>query len=249
MLILLSNDDGVLSEGLMVLRDMLMRNHDVYVIAPERERTCVAHAITLHKPLRIKEIGEKVYSTNGTPADCVYLGVKALMPGVPDFVVSGINRGPNMGRDVNYSGTVAAAKEGAFLGIPSFSVSVSARNGFLFRDASEVTVELMAVLSTMPFPPATFLNVNIPNMPRSQIRGFMVTRLGKRIYNDNVVERIDPRGEKYYWIGGDGERYEPIDGTDFCAIEEGCVSITPLSLDITSESSIEVYKKLFRRGL
>jgi 5'-nucleotidase len=249
MLILLSNDDGVLSEGLMVLRDTLMRNHDVYVIAPERERTCVAHAITLHKPLRIKEIDKKVYSTNGTPADCVYLGVKALMPGVPDFIISGINRGPNMGRDVNYSGTVAAAKEGAFLGISSFSVSVSARSGFLFRDASEATEELMAILSTMPFPPATFLNVNIPNLPRSRMRGFMVTRLGKRIYNGNVIERIDPRGAKYYWIGGDGERYEPIDGTDFCAIEKGCVSVTPLSLDITSESSIEVYKKLFRRGL
>ncbi len=248
MLILLSNDDGVLSGGLAALRETLSRNHTVYVIAPERERTCVAHAITLHKPLRVRQMGENIFSTSGTPADCVYLGVKALLPREPDFIVSGINTGPNMGQDVNYSGTVAAAKEGAFLGIPSLSVSISARSDFFFKDAAGITEEIIDIVSGETLSRATFLNVNIPNLPRDQIKGFMVTRLGKRIYNDMVTERIDPRGAKYYWIGGNGERYEPIDGTDFRAIEQGCVSITPLSLDNTSESSIGIYEKYFRRG-
>ena len=248
MLILLSNDDGVHSDGLMILRDVLMEKHDVYVIAPERERTCVAHAITLHKPLRIREIGERVYSASGTPADCIYLGVKALLPRVPDFVVSGINRGPNMGQDVNYSGTVAAAREGAFLGIRSISVSISARSDFFFKDASAITMDIIDIVRGLPFSEAAFLNVNIPNVPRGQIAGFMVTRLGKRIYNDMVTERIDPRGGKYYWIGGDGENYESIEGTDFCAIEKGFVSITPLRLDITSVSSIEIFKNYFGRS-
>jgi 5'-nucleotidase len=245
MVILLSNDDGVLSDGLMLLREVLMEKHTVYVIAPERERTCVAHAITLHKPLRIEDLGEGIYSTSGTPADCVYLGVRGLLPHAPDFIVSGINKGPNMGQDVNYSGTVAAAREGAFLGIRAISVSLSARSRFLFRDAAGITMDIIDIVSALPFTDAAFLNVNIPNLPRERIGGFMVTRLGKRIYNDRVTERIDPRGAKYYWIGGDGEKYEPIEGTDFCAIEKGCVSITPLSLDITSASSIEIFKKYF----
>ncbi|MBA4417890.1 MAG: 5'/3'-nucleotidase SurE [Syntrophus sp. (in: bacteria)] len=248
MLILLSNDDGIHSEGLTALRDILKAKHTVYVIAPERERTCVAHAITLHKPLRIKEVEKDVFSTSGTPADCVFLGVKTLLPGKPDFIVSGINRGPNMGQDVNYSGTVAAAKEGAFLGIPSISVSLSAGGGFFFKDAARVTEEIIDILSQQPLSPAIFLNINIPDIPRDEMRGFMVTRLGKRIYNDKVIERIDPRGGKYYWIGGDGNRYESIEGTDFSAIEKGYVSVTPLSLDFTSESSIGIYKRYFRGG-
>ncbi|HEY3278059.1 MAG TPA: 5'/3'-nucleotidase SurE [Syntrophorhabdaceae bacterium] len=249
MLILLSNDDGVHSHGLLVLKDVLGKNHDVYVVAPDKERTCVAHAITLHKPLRIRQIEEKVFCTSGTPADCVYLGTKAILPATPDFIISGMNSGPNMGQDVNYSGTVAAAMEGAFLGIPSIAVSICARRGFLFSDAAEVTGEILGIIGNLPRNRSVFLNINIPNLPRQSIPGFMVTRLGKRIYNDNVTERIDPRGGKYYWIGGDGDKYEPIEGTDFTAVEKGYVSITPLSLDNTSESSIEMYQKTFRRSL
>ena len=249
MLILLSNDDGIHSSGLTALRDVFSKKHTVYVVAPDRERTCVAHAITIHKPLRVRDLGGNVFSTSGTPADCVYLGVRTILPRTPDFVISGINSGPNMGQDVTYSGTVAAAKEGAFLGIPSISVSISARSDFFFADAAEVTGEIVDLLMRRPPPEGTFLNVNIPNVARGQISGFMVTRLGKRIYNDNVTVRTDPRGAKYYWIGGDGERYEPIEGTDFSAIEKGCVSITPLGLDATSVSSVEMYKKYFRRRL
>jgi 5'-nucleotidase len=248
-LILLSNDDGIHSDGLTVLRGVLREKHTVFMVAPERERTCVAHAITLHKPLRIREIAADTFSTNGTPADCVFLGVKTLLPRRPDFIVSGINTGPNMGQDVNYSGTVAAAKEGAFLGIPSISVSIAAREDFFFEDAARVTEEVIDILLTRPLPESTFLNINIPNFPRNKIKGFMVTRLGKRIYNDKVIERTDPRGGKYYWIGGDGNGYEWMEGTDFCAVEEGYVSVTPLSLDNTSESSLDIYKTYFRRSL
>jgi 5'-nucleotidase len=229
--------------------ESLCRQHDVFVVAPERERTCVGHAITLHKPLRIKEIGESIYATNGTPADCVLLGVKAVLQKRPDLIISGINKGPNMGQDVNYSGTVAAAKEGAFLGIPSLAISLNARSHFHFADAIKVIEVIIEVVKKNNFLDSTFLNVNVPNVSYSKMKGFMVTRLGKRIYNDKVIERTDPRGGKYYWIGGNGEQFESLEGTDFYAIEQGFVSVTPLGLDITNIQSINSYKKHFRRGL
>ena len=225
----------------------LQKQHEVYVVAPERERTCVGHAITLHKPLRMKELGGGVYATNGTPADCVLLGVKAVLKKKPDLVISGINKGPNMGQDVNYSGTVAAAKEGAFLGIPSLAVSMNGRSHYHFADAIKVIEMIIAVVEGSSFLDSTFLNINVPNVSYNKMKGFMVTRLGKRIYNDKVIERTDPRGGKYYWIGGNGEFYEPIEGTDFYAIERGFVSVTPLGLDVTSNKSINSYKKYFRR--
>jgi 5'-nucleotidase len=244
MLILLTNDDGVFSEGLSSLRDFLRPNHDVYVVAPERERTCVAHAITLHKPLRIKEVGERVYSSNGTPADCVLLGAKVVLPGRADFIISGINSGPNMGQDVNYSGTVAAAREGARLGVTSLAVSAAARDNFRFADVAAVVGELMKMLAGIHTPSQTFLNVNVPNLPRPQIRGFRMTRLGKRIYNDTVIERIDPRGERYFWIGGNGDAFDATKGSDFHAIIRHFVSVTPLSAD-GRHLSINTYRKLY----
>ena len=250
LLILLTNDDGIRSEGLTNLRERLSTKHDVWVVAPERERTCVGHAITLHKPLRMQEVGDRMYSSNGTPADCILLAVNIVLPKKPDFVVSGINKGPNMGQDVNYSGTVAAAKQGAFLGISSLAVSVCARSGFHFADAAACTEEVLYALRSKASRGSVFLNVNIPNAPYKSIKGFMVTRLGKRVYNDTVFERTDPRGGKYYWIGGDGEGFEAIEGTDFHAVEQGFASITPLALDATSESSINILKKrLARRSL
>lgn len=247
MLILLTNDDGIHSEGLILLRQKLRENYSTITLAPERERTCVGHAITLHKPLRIREVGEEFFATNGTPADCVLLGAKVVAPRKPDLVISGINKGPNMGQDVNYSGTVAAAKEGAFLGIPSMAVSINGRSHYLFKDAVEVTEKIIHIVETYRFLDRTFLNVNIPNIPVGEVKGFMVTRLGKRIYNDTVIERTDPRGGKYYWIGGDSQGYEPLEGTDFDAVEKGFVSVTPLGLDVTSDRSIGKYKKYFRR--
>ncbi len=249
MLILLTNDDGIHSKGILTLGKHLSGNHDVYIVAPERERTCIAHAVTLHKPLRVREVSERIFSTNGTPADCVLLGTSVVLSRKPDFVVSGINTGPNMGQDVNYSGTVAAAKEGAFLDIPSMAVSICAREGFLFDDAAGIAALIIDILSGGTLPESTFINVNIPNLPRTMLKGFSVTRLGKRIYNDIVHERIDPRGGKYYWIGGNGDKYERRRGTDFYAVEKGFVSITPLDLDITNVRSMKTYKNHFRRRL
>lgn len=249
MLILLTNDDGIHSEGLVLLANSLSEQYDVFAVAPERERTCVGHAITLHKPLRIKEIDRGMFATNGTPVDCVFLGVKAVLQKTPDLIISGINKGPNMGQDVNYSGTVAAAHEGAFRGIPSLAVSLNARRNFHFADAIKVVQVIIEVVKENNFLESTFLNINVPNVPYSKMKGFMVTRLGKRIYNDKVIERTDPRGGKYYWIGGNGEQFELMEGSDFYAIEHGFVSITPLGLDVTSTKSISRFQKYFRRGL
>ncbi len=249
LLILLTNDDGIHSEGLTLLQQKLIEHYETIVLAPERERTCVGHAITLHKPLRIREAGEGVFATNGTPADCVLLGAKVVAPRKPDLIISGINKGPNMGQDVNYSGTVAAAKEGAFLGIPSIALSINARSRYLFKDAVEVTETIVHIVDKHRFLDNAFLNVNIPNIPASTVKGFMVTRLGKRIYNDTVIERIDPRGGRYYWIGSDSEAYESLEGTDFYAVDKGYVSVTPLGLDVTSDSCIRKYKKYFRRNV
>ncbi len=245
MLILLSNDDGISSEGLIALKKELSRADEVWAIAPERERTCVGHAITLHKPLRIKEHGDRLFSTNGTPADAILLGVKGLLPRKPDLVISGINRGPNMGQDVTYSGTVAAAKEAAFMGIPSMAVSLDGRKDFLFEEAARTVRELVEKMHAKTLPEHTFLNVNIPNLLRANVKGFVVTRLGKRIYNGNVVERTDPRGGKYYWIHGDGERFDPIEGTDLLAVSQGYVSITPLHWDMTRCAAMETFKRIF----
>jgi 5'-nucleotidase len=199
--------------------------------------------------LRIKKVADNTYASNGSPADCIYLGIKAILKKKPDIIISGINKGPNMGQDVHYSGTVAAAKEGAFLGIPSVAVSICAREQFLFNDAALITQKIINIVKNKAFVGGTFLNINIPNIPHKKMNGFMVTKLGKRIYNDEVIERIDPRGGKYYWIGGSSEGYEQIRGTDFYAIEKGHISITPLGLDMTHAGSIKTYKTYFRRSL
>ena len=245
MLILLSNDDGINSEGLLALKEELSKTDEVWAVAPERERTCVAHAITLHKPLRIREHGDRLFSTNGTPADSVLLGVMGLLPKKPDLVIAGINKGPNMGQDVTYSGTVAAAKEGAFLHIPSISVSLNGRKDFLFGEAARTVREVVDRISGFTLPYEGFLNVNIPNILRKNVKGYMVTKLGKRIYNGKVVERTDPRGGKYYWIGGDSDNFEPIEGTDLLAVSQGFVAITPLHWDMTTHLAIDEVRKVF----
>lgn len=230
MLIFLTNDDGIAAEGLLELAKTLGAQNQVVVCAPERERTAVAHAITLHKPLRIKKVGPNMYATNGTPADCVILGVKAILKKRPDFIVSGINRGANMGRDICYSGTVAAAKEGAFLGIPSMAVSMDSGENILFSEGAKVVLRLLYAFCQTGLPPHSFLNVNIPNLPLTEIKGFLVTRLGKRPYEEEVEERLDPRGERYYWISPPKKRFESPEGTDFDAVSRGYVSITPIAV-------------------
>lgn len=249
MLILLTNDDGVNSEGLKYLREALSKGNEIYVVAPDRERTCSAHSITLHKPLRITKHSDRVFSTNGTPADCVVLGVKFILPKKPGLVISGINGGPNMGQDIFYSGTVAAAREGAFLGIQSMAVSIDARENFRYEDAVKVVNRIIEKIKESPLLPGIFLNINIPNLPYDKIKGFMFTSPGFRVYEDKVIERIDPRGKKYYWIGSAIDNFKPKRGTDFFAVKNGYVSITPMDSHISESKSKEIIKKTFGRWL
>jgi 5'-nucleotidase len=192
LLILLSNDDGFTSEGVIALKNELSKTDEVWVIAPDKEQTCISHAITLHKPLRVMEHGDKVFSTNGTPADAVLLGLRVVLPRSPDLVISGINKGPNMGQDVSYSGTVAAAREGAFVGLSAIACSLSARRGFRFDTAIKAMRHIVDTIRDRAVLPGLFINVNIPNISWEMLQGFVVTRLGKRIYNGMVIERTDP---------------------------------------------------------
>ena len=243
-MILITNDDGVYSPGIQLLAKRLRELDSVVIVAPDRERSAAGHSMTLHRPLLIEEVRESVYSVNGTPTDCVNIAVKGLLKETPRLVVSGINKGPNLGDDVTYSGTVAGAIEGILLGIPSFAVSLVAREGFLFAEAAEVALRTAGQVLTTGLPAGTLLNINVPNLPVSEIQGTLITRLGKRIYHQMTVERVDPRGKKYYWIGGGDPDWEREEGTDFDAVDRKFVSVTPLHLDMTDYSSFDRLRSL-----
>ena len=240
--ILVSNDDGIHSEGIVALAHALKRAGEVYVVAPDRERSAASHSLTLHKPLRVDEIGRKRYAVNGTPTDCINLAVNGILPKRPDLVVSGINKGGNLGDDVTYSGTVSAAIEGTLFGIPSFAVSLATKRKFSFEEAAEFSVRLARYVLKRGLPKDTLLNVNIP--PARKIKGYRVTRQGKRIYDNAIVEKLDPRGKKYYWIGGDELKWEGDSTTDFYAVSKKYISITPLHLDMTNYDSLEELKNI-----
>jgi 5'-nucleotidase len=200
--------------------------------------------LTLHHPLRVREMGPRVVAVEGTPTDCVLLAVNEFLDGEPDLVVSGINQGPNMGEDVLYSGTVAAAMEGAILGIPSLAVSLAS---YAFRDfssAAAATVALVERLLDQSLPRRFLLNVNVPPVPREAIRGLRVTRLGTREYKDIIVKKTDPRGRDYYWIGGGKPHWGPSPEGDYAAVEEGYVSVTPLLMDITDATQIDFLQRM-----
>lgn len=243
-MILVTNDDGVYSPGIQTLAKRLRELDRVVIVAPDRERSAAGHSMTLHRPLLIEEIKESVYSVNGTPTDCVNIAVKGLLKEAPRLVVSGINKGPNLGDDVTYSGTVAGAIEGTLLGIPSFAISLAAREDFRFAEAAEVAFQTAVQIFEQGMPAGTLLNVNVPNLPLSEIRGTLITRLGKRIYHQMTVERVDPRGKKYYWIGGGEPDWEREEGTDLDAVDRRMISITPLHLDLTDYSSFDKLKSL-----
>ena len=239
--ILVTNDDGVHSAGLHRLAEALYEAGEVVVIAPDRERNAASHALTLHKPLRVEEIREKVYSVNGTPTDCVNLGVLHLLKGKrPDLVVSGINKGGNLGDDVTYSGTVSAAMEGTLLGVPSIAVSQVGEAHFHFETAARFAAVVARLVLREGLAKDVFLNVNVPNLPPDQVKETRVTSLGKRLFDQNsIVENTDPRGKKYYWIGIAGVKWEEGKNTDHEAIERGAISVTPLHLDLTHHETIE----------
>jgi 5'-nucleotidase len=233
MIILLSNDDGIQSEGLTALEASLSPLGELFTVAPDRAQSSMSHALTLHRPLRVHELGPRRLAVDGTPVDCVKLALTGLLSARPDLVVSGINKGPNLGDDIIYSGTVSGALEAALLGIPAIAVSLVAFQNFDFHAAAEFTTELIGKIQQRGFPPATLLNVNVPALPRDQLKGWKLTRMGKRHYSETIVERVDPRGGKYYWIGGDDLGFAHDDGTDCMAVHEGYVSVTPLQVDLT----------------
>lgn len=241
-LILISNDDGVRSDGIERLASALSGLGTIYIVAPDRERSASSHSLTLHRPLRVDHVEGNTYAVDGTPTDCITLAVRAVMPRLPDLIVSGINKGENLGEDTLYSGTVSAAMEGTLLGIPSFAVSLVAREDFDFGPAADFSAKLAGWVLENGLPQDTLLNVNVP--AAEKLKGHRITRLGKRVYSDAIIEKTDPRGKKYYWIGGDMERWDGGEDSDFHAVYEDVISITPLHLDLTNYSSMDELKGL-----
>lgn len=238
MRLLATNDDGILAHGLECLVAAAEPLGEVTVVAPDREQSATSHSLTLHHPLRPVQRGDRRWQVDGTPTDCVMLAVEALMPDKPDWVLSGINHGQNMGEDVLYSGTVAAAMEGLSLGIPSIAVSFA--GGDLradvtrLRDQVATLTEVLAHVTSLPaFPPGTLLNINLPPLGAHEVRGIRLTRLGRRVFSQSVQPLKDPWGRQIYWIGGGDITWTGEADSDFRAIEEGYVSVTPLQLDLT----------------
>jgi 5'-nucleotidase len=239
-LILVSNDDGIHSAGLTALADALEPFGEVVVVAPDREQSACSHALTLHRPLRIDEIRPRRFTVDGTPTDCVNLAVNAILDRRPSLLVSGINRGANLGDDVTYSGTVSAAMEGTLLGIPSIAMSLVGRGPYDFTTAAAFAARLAASVLARGLPPDTLLNVNVPETAAGVTPSAVLpTRMGRRRYGDAIVEKLDPRGRKYYWIGGEDVPFVAEEGTDFHAVHRGQISVTPIHLDLTNYRALE----------
>jgi 5'-nucleotidase len=236
--ILVTNDDGLGADGIVALREALEPLGRVMVVAPDREQSAASHAVTLRNPLRVNRIDENVISVDGTPTDCVLLAVNGLLPSKPDYIFSGINHGPNMGDDVSYSGTVAAAIEGTLCGIPSVAISRAMWGTGDFSPAAEFAAVLARMVIKNGIPNNSLLNVNVPPVAREDIEGVRITKLGRRLYRDAVVEKKDPRGKTYYWIGGEMPTWGDEEGSDFNAVDEKMISITPIHLDLTDYRAI-----------
>jgi 5'-nucleotidase len=242
MRILLSNDDGYFSPGIDYLARMLSDVAEITVVAPERDRSGASNSLTLDRPLSLKRAANGYYHVNGTPTDCVHLAVTGMLDVLPDMVVSGINLGANMGDDTIYSGTVAAATEGFLLGIPSIAVSLCSKVGGHFETAARVTLELVQMIQRQNVREPLLLNVNVPDVPYGQLRGKVVTRLGKRHKAEAVVRTVTPRNETVYWVGAAGEAQDAGEGTDFHAVSNNQVSVTPLQIDLTHNAQLPLVR-------
>jgi 5'-nucleotidase len=239
MRILLSNDDGYLAPGLACLARALEQVAEVDVVAPERDRSGASNSLTLTHPLRAQKAGNGFYYVDGTPTDCVHLAITGLLEQEPDIVIAGINRGANLGDDVIYSGTVAAAMEGRFLGLPAIAVSLAGKAGVHFETAARVTLRLLEKLKPESLPADTILNVNVPDVPVERLAGFEATRLGHRHKAEPVIRASDPHGNPVYWVGAPGAESDAGPGTDFHAIRNHFVSITPLHVDLTRYTALD----------
>lgn len=238
MKILLSNDDGYFAPGLNILAEHISKFADITVVAPERNRSGASNSLTLDRPLSIKKAANGFFYVNGTPTDCVHIALTGLMETLPDMVISGINDGANMGDDTIYSGTVAAAMEGYLLGIPSIAISMSQHNSTHFETAARIAVELVLQYQKNGFEAPTLLNVNVPDLPYDQLQGRTVTRLGKRHKAEPVVKLKTPRNETVYWVGAAGQPNDGGEGTDFYAVANNQVSISPIQVDLTNHSQL-----------
>lgn len=240
MKILVSNDDGYLATGINVLTDALEQVADVVVVAPDRNRSAASSSLTLHTPLRVTEFAKNRYKVDGTPSDCVHLALTGFLEHEPDLVVSGINHGANLGDDVIYSGTVAAALEGRFLGLPTIAVSLVGQNLKHFDAAARVASELVQKIDRAGLAPDVVLNLNVPNRPFDELQGLRATRLGFRHKSEQILKDSDPYGRPIYWVGPAGDGQDAGEGTDFHAIEQGFASVTPLRVDLTRHESVPV---------
>ncbi len=242
--ILVTNDDGIHAPGIQALEAAIADLAEVHVVAPLDEQSATSHALTLHRPLRMKEFGERRMAVDGTPTDCVLIAVRELLEEPPDLVVSGINQGPNLGEDVIYSGTVAGAMEGTILGIPAVAISHGSRTDRDFSTAASVARALVAQLLELDHPYRFLVNVNVPAVPLTAVRGTRVTRLGTRFYEDDIIRKTDPRGRDYFWVGGTDPQWEPEPDTDFAALADGYVSLTPVLTDLTDRERLGMLTEL-----
>ena len=240
MKILVSNDDGYQAQGIVELSGVLRQIAEVVVVAPDRDRSGASNSLTLRRPLDLSRHDNGFVSIEGgTPTDCVHIAITGLLDVSPDMVVSGINAGANMGDDVIYSGTVAAAMEGRFLGLPALAVSLASQHPHHFHTAAQVALRLVTGLKENPLPTDTILNVNVPDLPWNELAGFLATRLGQRHKSEPVVRDVDPRGNTIYWVGPSGPEQDAGPGTDFHAVRSGYVSITPMQVDLTRYSAVD----------
>lgn len=252
--ILLSNDDGVHAPGLRALYNELKKLGTVNVVAPLEEMSTTGHSLTISRPLRLIQMDQHFYGVSGSPADCVYLGIKHVLKKMPDIVVSGVNRGANLGQDVYYSGTVSAAREGCFLNIPSFAVSLDVEfknakpeNKLHYQTAAKVAVKIIRdFYKRKAVPKNTLLNINVPDLPLAQIKGIVPARMGFRKYSSSVLKRTDHRGKPYYWVGGQYNGFARNPGTDCYVVDQGYVALTPLRLDCTDMDCLSEISEVYR---
>lgn len=253
--ILISNDDSVHAWGLRVLQSHLKKLGKVWVVAPLEEKSTTGHSLTIHKPLRVHHLENGFVGVSGSPADCVYIGIREVMKEIPDVVVSGINRGANLGQDVYYSGTVSAAREACILGIPSLAISTNINHKLRkedkqvhFETAAKVIVKLLKDRQTLKMPKHTLLNVNAPDIPYTQLKGLKVARQGFRHYSGSVLKRVDHRGRPYFWVGGEYKGYQNDPGTDCWVVAQNFASITPVKIDCTDYSFMHDLDERFSKG-
>jgi len=242
MIVLLTNDDGIHAPALKALRERLAPLGRVITVAPDRDQSATSHSLTLHRPFRIHRHDADTYSVDGTPTDCVVCAFYGLLDVKPDLVISGINHGPNMGEDVFYSGTVAAAIEGTLQGVPSIAASLVTRQPTDFQEPAEFVARVARLAAERGLGPRRLLNLNLPFRPWATIEGVAITRLGSRRYHDTLIRKVDPRGRDYYWIGGEDPVWESTPGTDFHAVHAGWISVTPLHLDLTDGGAMDDLK-------